>query len=410
MTGWCTLAWFGYRMPMGLSTAAQRRRLYSLCSQISGAVSGDKPLFVSLDGTEVELEDSLLGAVCEVKCLGAQTSADLPDDVLARADIIAVWHTIWVDEELVKKITNAKVIVRMGACSTSPFFCVVGLSDRWLLAPPNSASRCPCAGVGYDNVDTVATGKAGIAVCNIPNYGTEEVADAALCHILNLYRRVGPLSAEVEKGAIIQGPDAIAMWGGPSRRVRGQILGIIGFGRIGQATAIRAKVFGFDVRIYDPFQRDGVDKVFGVERYEVLEDLLRDSDCISLHANATEANTRMINASTLALFKKDAFLVNTARGELVDEGALADALRSGQLAGASLDVHWGEPFVKGQGPIGDVPNLICTPHNAWYSIESRREMRTLAVDAVKRLLAGQPLRNCVNAQHLVNARAKIQRQ
>ena len=244
---------------------------------------------------------------------------------------------------------------------------------------------------------------------------------------------MAPLSAAVENGAVIQGPDAIAEWGGPSRRVRGQVLGIIGaseirrlliavalpmrlmettagFGRIGQATAIRAKAFGFNVRVYDPFQRDGVDKVVGVERYEVLEDLLRESDCVSLHANATEANTRMINATTLALFKKDAFLVNTARGELIDEEALADALRSGHLAGAGLDVHWGEPFIKGQGPIGDVPNLICTPHNAWYSIESRREMRTLAVDAIKRLLAGQPLRNCVNAQHLVNARAEIQRE
>lgn len=98
-------------------------------------------------------------------------------------------------------------------------------------------------------------------MCNIPNYGTEEVADAALCHILNLYRRVASLSADVEKGAVIQGPDAIAAWAGPSRRVRGQVLGLVGFGRIGQATAARAKAFGFDVRVYDPFQRDGVDKV-----------------------------------------------------------------------------------------------------------------------------------------------------
>eukprot|EP01045_Picozoa_sp_COSAG04_P004772 COSAG04_NODE_212_length_20108_cov_107.515418_8_plen_129_part_00 len=101
-------------MPMALPTA-RRRRLRGLCSHVAGAMSESKPLFVSLDGTEVELEESLLGDLCEVLCLGAQSPAELPDDVLARADIIAVWHTIWIDEALVKKIANAKMIVRMGA-------------------------------------------------------------------------------------------------------------------------------------------------------------------------------------------------------------------------------------------------------------------------------------------------------
>jgi phosphoglycerate dehydrogenase-like enzyme len=94
------------------------------------------------------------------------------------------------------------------------------------------------------------------------------------------------------------------------------------------------------------------------------------------------------------------FLVNTARGELVDEEALAEALSSGHLAGAALDVHWSEPFLKGQGPLGDVPNLLCTPHNAWFSVESREEMRALAVEAIRRVMDGQPVRNCVNKAHL----------
>ena len=123
-------------------------------------MSESKPLFVSLDGTEVELEEQLLGDLCEVLCLGAQSPADLPDDVLARADIIAVWHTIWIDEALVKKIANAKLIVRMGV---PPALFVQ------LLPECHVASVVSCAGVGYDNVDTVATGKAGIVVCNIPN-------------------------------------------------------------------------------------------------------------------------------------------------------------------------------------------------------------------------------------------------
>ena len=142
---------------MALPTA-RRRRLRGLCSHVAGAMSESKPLFVSLDGTEVELEEQLLGDLCEVLCLGAQSPADLPDDVLARADIIAVWHTIWIDEALVKKIANAKLIVRMGV---PPALFVQLL--------PEHQSSPALAGVGYDNVDTVATGKAGIVVCNIPN-------------------------------------------------------------------------------------------------------------------------------------------------------------------------------------------------------------------------------------------------
>jgi len=186
--------------------------------------------------------------------------------------------------------------------------------------------------------------------------------------MLNLYRRVAPLIMEVNRGAEIRGPDAIAAAAGPScKRVRGQILGLIGFGRIGIATARRAKTFGFDVRFYDPYVRDGVDKATNVTREESLTELLESSDCISLHCNCTEENKNIINATTLASFKKGAFLVNTARGDLINEADLAQALKSGHLAGASLDVHCSEPFIKGKGPLGSAPNLLCTPHSAWYS-------------------------------------------
>jgi len=121
---------------------------------------------------------------------------------------------------------------------------------------------------------------------------------------------------------------------------------LIGFGRIGIATAVRAKAFGFEIIFYDPYVRDGVDKALGVTRIENLDDLLKQSDCVSLHPNCTEENTNMINKDTIALMKKGSFIVNTARGELINEQDLADALRSGHLAGASIDVHWTEPFVK----------------------------------------------------------------
>jgi len=249
-------------------------------------------------------------------CLGAKKLSDIKDSDIADADFISVWHTIWIDEAFVARIPNCKLIVRIG--------------------------------VGYNNVSLQATGSKGIPVCNVPNYGTEEVADSALCHMLNLYRRVAPLILEVENGAEIRGPEAIAQAAGPScKRVRGQVLGLIGFGRIGIATAVRAKAFGFEIIFYDPYVRDGVDKALGVTRIENLDDLLKQSDCVSLHPNCTEENTNMINKDSIALMKKGSFIVNTARGELINEQDLADALRSGHLAGASIDVHWKEPFVKG---------------------------------------------------------------
>lgn len=207
----------------------------------------------------------------------------------------------------------------------------------------------------------------------------------------------------VEAGASIQGPDAIAAAAGPAcRRIRGQVLGLIGLGRIGIATALRAKAFGFKIVFFDPQVKDGMDKAIGgIERADSLADLLARSDCVSMHANATADNEKMINKSTLGMMKRGSFFVNTARGELVDEEDLAEALTSGHLAGAALDVHWGEPFLKGQGPLGEVPNLLCTPHNAWFSVESRTEMRVLATEAIKRVMDGQPVRNCVNKAHLV---------
>ena len=185
----------------------------------------------------------------------------------------------------------------------------------------------------------------------------------------------------------------------------GQVLGIIGLGRIGSATAVRAKVFGLDVVFYDPFVPDGFDKALGIRRVDTLTELLEQANCISLHCNATKENEKFINSTTLQQMRKGAFLVNTARGELVDEEALAQALESGQVGAAALDVHWGEPFIKGKGPLGNAPNLMCTPHSAWYSSESRLEMRQKGVATAKRAFAGEPLRNFVNKEFLVEARA-----
>ncbi|KAI2654153.1 C-terminal-binding protein 2 [Labeo rohita] len=191
----------------------------------------------------------------------------------------------------------------------------------------------------------------GIAVCNIPSAAVEETADSTLCHILNLYRR--------------------NTWLYQAMR------------RSGQAVAVRAKAFGFNVIFYDPYLQDGLERSLGVQRVYTLQDLLYQSDCVSLHCNLNEHNHHLINDFTIKQMRQGAFLVNTARGGLVDEKALAQALKEGRIRGAALDVHESEPFSFSQGPLKDAPNLICTPHTAWYS------------------RIPDSLRNCVNKEFFV---------
>ena len=181
-------------------------------------------------------------------------------------------------------------------------------------------------------------------MCNIPDYGTEEVADTALALILGLFRGTLATSARLAAGDAVQGADAIAACAGASvRRVRGATLGLVGLGRIGTATAVRAKAFGFDVVFYDPYRDDGADKALGIRRAASLGELAAESTCLSLHCNCDASTAGLVDAALLAQLPPGALLVNTARGELVDETALAAALRSGHLAAAALDVHAWSP-------------------------------------------------------------------
>ena len=300
-----------------------------------GQQNNKMPVYVCLDAEDDSVERECLSDAdgWERHMLGATSAAQVMEqaDLLARADVVAVWHTIWLDDAMLRLFRKAKVVVRMG--------------------------------VGFDNVDIEAAGALSLPVCNVPDYGTEEVADAALALILSLYRGTWSCALKVANGERVQGADGIAAAAGSTvRRVRGSKLGLVGLGRIGTATAVRAKAFGFDVLFFDPFKDDGLDKALGITRVETLEELVTQSACVSLHCNCTESNVRMVDKALLDRFQPGAMLVNTARGELVDESSLADALKSGQLSAAALDVHWDEPFVKGKGPLGDAPNLLCTPH------------------------------------------------
>uniref|UniRef100_A0A3Q3W9D5 Uncharacterized protein n=1 Tax=Mola mola TaxID=94237 RepID=A0A3Q3W9D5_MOLML len=261
-------------------------------------------------------------------------------------------------------------------------------------------------GSGFDNVDIKAAAELGIAVCNVPAASVEETADTSLCLILNLYRRVTWMHQALREGTRASSVEQIREVAGGAARIRGETLGIIGLGRVGQAVALRAKAFGFGVIFYDPYLPDGVERSLGLQRMATLQDLLIHSDCVSLHCSLNEHNHHLINDFTIKQMRQGAFLVNTSRGGLVDEKALAQALKEGRIRGAALDVHETEPFSFTTGPLKDAPNLICTPHTSWYSEQASMEAREEAAREVRRAITGRipdSLKNCVNKEYLMAA-------
>ena len=280
----------------------------------------------------------------------------------------------------------------------------VGMMDATLLDRCKKLRTVVRHGVGFDNVDTEHAGKLGVCVCNVPDYGIEEVADTALSHILGLFRQTTFLYEALRNGVCISTYQDTISGAKGSRRIRGKTLGLIGIGMIGIAVAERAKAFGFEVIFYDPFVRPGLDKaVGGLERVCSVEELVQRSDCVSLHCALTEENRHMINERVLRLFKKEAFLVNVSRGALIDECALAKALKEGWIAGAALDVHEKEPFIFKGSVFDGVPNVICTPHIAWYSPESYSDCWDGSVKAIRFSLSSSDptgIPNCVNRQQL----------
>jgi C-terminal binding protein len=257
------------------------------------------------------------------------------------------------------------------------------------------APRCRCvvrAGVGYNNVDVEAATRHGVVVCNVPDYGTEEVADHAIMFLLAIVRRLVPSHEAIREGTW----DYRTAIGAP--RLRGKTFGVVGCGRIGTAAAVRAKALGLDVVFYDPYLRQGMDKALGVRRVYQLEDLLEQSHYVSLHSYLDATNRHMINAQTIARMRPGAVLINTARGPLVDEQALLEALDSGQIAAAGLDVVETEPLENER--LRRHPNILLTPHTAFYSVEGYRELRTKTAEEVRRILLGEQPRNPVNAPAL----------
>ncbi len=251
-------------------------------------------------------------------------------------------------------------------------------------------------GVGYDRVDRAWCAAHNVVVCNVPDYGTMEVADHAIALTLALRRGI-VLYHET------QATHAPAPWTEIVtpliRRLSHQVFGIVGLGRIGTAVALRAKALGFDVVFFDPLKSNGSDLAIGIRRAATLDDLLRQADVLSLHAPQTPETIDLIGARELALLPEGAVLINTARGRIVDLDALEGALRSNHLAGAGLDVIPVEP------PVDPIPSLlrqyrdradwlrgrlIITPHAAYHTAAAWADIRRKSAETMAAALSNRP--------------------
>ena len=243
---------------------------------------------------------------------------------------------------------------------------------------------------GYNVVDTKAARKQGVVVTNIPAYSTDSVAQLTFAHILNITNRVGHYASQNREGRWSSNPDFV-YWDTPLIELNGKTLGIVGLGNIGMKVATIARQFGMDV--FAMTSKNSSDLPAGIQK-TTFEGLLAVSDVLSLHCPLTEQTRHLIDAKALKKLKPGAILINTGRGPLVDEQAVANALQRGQLLGYGADVMSQEP------PLADNPLLQCanaflTPHIAWATFEARQRLQQIAIDNVQAFLKGKPI-NVVN--------------
>ncbi|MDP2923771.1 MAG: C-terminal binding protein [Candidatus Omnitrophota bacterium] len=319
-----------------------------------------------------DIKKELLTDEFECLCL------DVPDEIgmlkhIEDVDALIVSPGMTVSEKSIKKLKKCK--------------CVVSLA------------------VGYDNIDIKLAGENGIAVANVPDYGTEEVADVAMAFILSLSRKINYYNDNLK--------EAHSKWnwrlGIPIHRLRSRALGIVGLGRIGTAVALRSKVFGFDVLFCDPHKEDGYDKALGIKRVNGLKNLLKESDIVTIHTPLTSETKGMINKDFLSLMKKGAILVNTARGPIFESLDIIEwALKNNIIQAVATDVLPQEPpdenhslikswrsneeWIKGR--------LIISPHAAFYSEEAGFDLCCKAVIAARDAVLGKQPRNIVNKEFL----------
>lgn len=315
------------------------------------------------------LETEVLGSRAELSVHRANQATAISDDVWRNCDAIVCYDGIPFNEALVGRLDRCRLIVR--------------------------------AGVGYDHIALAACARQGIPVCNTPDYGTTDVADHAIGLMLALARGIvayhAGLKADLGAGWNYSAAPTV-------RRLSGQVFGVVGLGRIGTATALRAKALGMQVMFFDPYRPTGTELALSFQRADSLDALLSAADVVSLHTPLSEETKNLIDGRAIARMKPGMLLVNTARGSVANLDAVLEGLRSGQLAGAALDVlpvapptgnepllvafRTGEPAIAGR--------LILTPHSAFYSPSSLADLRRKSAAVAADYLYSGRLRDCVN--------------
>jgi lactate dehydrogenase-like 2-hydroxyacid dehydrogenase len=322
----------------------------------------------------LDIERKAVGSDIEFVHFRETDPARVPAAAWAECDGIVCYHLMHLDKAALDRTRKCRIIVR--------------------------------AGVGFDNVDLAAAGAKGIAVCNVPDYGTTDVADHAIAMLLELTRGVSRYAANLRR-------DPVAGWrwqdAPPNQmRLRGRTFGVVGLGRIGIAAARRAAGLDMKVGFYDPHLPPGVELAQGFARHDSLEALLAVSDVVSLHTPLTPETRGLIGNTAVAAMKPGAILINTARGPVTDLDAIHDGLRSGRIGGAGLDVLPSEPpdpkhpliaaYVADEPWLRD--RLVMSPHSAFYCPESLYDLRYKTAETAALFLAQGRLRACVNREFL----------
>jgi lactate dehydrogenase-like 2-hydroxyacid dehydrogenase len=316
---------------------------------------------------DIKIEEEVFGANYKIRTINYLSKEPILDKYWESCDAILVWHHVNINKDIINKLKKCKVIVRIGA--------------------------------GYDSVDIEAAKRKRIAVCNVPDYGTNDVADHTMALFLTLARGIQLYDFEARKNGTWQWDSA-----GILNRLTGATFGIIGLGRIGIAVAKRAKAFGMRVVFYDPYIGDGYDKSLMIERFNDMDALLEISDIISFHVPLTDETINLADDKFFNKVKPNALIINTARGQIFEINSLYQALISKKIHAVGTDVLPIEPPDKdhplirawAQNESWLYGRLIITPHSAFYNEESYSEMREKAAIEAKITIEKNSPKNQVN--------------
>ncbi len=302
------------------------------------------------------------------------TKGDLSFDFLEQLGEVT-YYGVTAEKEVAERVKDADIVL-----------CNKTLLNRNNLKDAKNLKYIGLFATGYNNIDIEYCRERGIAVCNAPSYSTDSVAQLTFALILELTNRVCDYRSLVDKGDWKKSR-TFSMFPIPLMELKGKTMGIIGYGSIGAKTAEIANAFGMRVLAFNrsPKAANGV-------QFADLDTLLSQSDIVSLHCPLNEQSENLINENTIAKMKTGAYLINTARGPIVDEAALANALKSGKLAGAGVDVLCKEPMSQ-DCPLYGIPNCIITPHIAWAGLETRERLLGIVFDNIRGFLEGKVVNN-----------------